>query len=93
MSMIPRAHTPPVQTARKVMGWVEPPRTQKVLSPMAPQPSRMEQRPVVLDGWGRHSLAGNDSDRVVVPEQSASFPVPPIACAVAGFVLYSLLSR
>ena len=90
--MYPQAQRPPVQEARLMIGAPVEHRTEKRVSLIAPRPSRMEQRPVVLDKWGFMGLAGNEGDREVVPVPQEETGVSPIACAVGGFLLVSLLS-
>lgn len=91
----PIAKKPPVQQSRVAAGMLEPPKTVKLIAPMAPPPSRMERRPVVTDQWGHMSLAGNETDRnvVPVPVEGGAGGLPPIACAIGGFLLVSMLTR
>lgn len=92
----PVAKRPPVQRARQGFGPAEVPKTVKLLTPIAPVPSRMEQRPVTVDRWGFMGLAGNEDDRTVVPAVPSGdglVGLPPIACALGGFLLFGLFSK
>lgn len=92
----PQAATPPVQEGRLAAGHAAPQRTAKTLQPIAPTPSRMEQRPAVVNQWGHMSLAGNDGDRNVVPlpaeDAGGSLLSSPVACAALGFLAFKLLA-
>lgn len=92
----PLAAPPPVQEGRRSVGHAAPQRTAKSYQPIAPTPSRMEQRPAVVNQWGHMSLAGNDGDRNVVPlpsGQEEGILGSPILCGVLGFLAFGLLSR
>lgn len=88
--MMPRPqHAPQVQQAR--LGFGTPPRAHDTMNtvrrPMPPPPTRLEQRQVVLDRWGRTSLSGNETDRAVVPPLASSGSSSGFMCAAAGFLL------
>lgn len=89
----PKANPPPVQQARSELGLQPTPTTITRITPIAPPGSRMEQRPAVVNQWGHMSLAGNDTDRNVVPlGESAQGGLSPIVCGLGGFLLFGLLS-
>ncbi len=94
--MIPRPqHGPQVQQAR--LGYGSPPRAagtaNTIRRPNPPPPNRYEQRAVVLDRWGRASLAGNETDRAVVsaPDPSSGSS-SGFLCAAAGFLLAAMFA-
>ena len=86
-------HAPAHQDARYRVG--APPAVSATVAvgyrPVAPPASRIEQRPVVLDRWGRTTLAGLGDDRTQI--QATSTSGTPVVCAVLGFLLASALAR
>lgn len=91
-------HRPTVQQGRLAGRAPEapPPYTsERRVTPMPPEPNRFEQRRVVPDAWGRMSLAGNSTDRVVVqsPLQASRGGSTPILCGFAAFLLASYFAR
>lgn len=84
---------PPVQTARltlapAALGSIAT--RMKVISPMAPTPSRIDPRPVVLDRWGHFTGLGAETDRVQVRDPGwMSGLALPAACGILAFILVS----
>lgn len=92
---VPRPlHRPPIQAARYGYGSAPQARSVAITTrrEAPPPPTRINQRPVILDHWGRTALAGNHEDRAVVSAQTPSFGMSPIGCLIAGVALAALAS-
>lgn len=90
---------PPIQTARFAPDngnfRLDTSTVQKVVRPLPPPASRMNTRPVVEDRWGRMAGLGADTERLQVQDASSTTQalLGPIACGIAGFLLFGAVSR
>lgn len=89
---------PPVQQARWLSAPLRSPAdtatVRKVLRPMPPPASRIDQRPVVTDRWGHLSGLGADTERLQVQAPNGTSDLAtPILCGIAGFLVLGALLK